>query len=408
MVRVSLAKNELIMSIFAKNILMRSFILMLIAIPFAVSCQQNMTGYTFVGTPQDSVYTLVSSLDSLANVAGGTDNDTAWRITSASNNAANRIQYAFAITPAFCNFRAVIKPRAASTIIAIGRNDGSQYGTLMRITPTGTVNVCEWTGGSTYTIHQTYTSGINQVVDSAYYIEVNKRSWDYDVHIRHAGQSYSFTGRNGFGDGGSWYGRPSFICINGTMDVMSWSFGRPQTDARVILFGDSFVGDGIFGDSTYRYAEHLADTLGIENVYISGKGGENSAQLLSARFGREMAWLRGKTVIIAEGTNNTDTTVHKNTLVAMRNYIKARGAVPVFVTVTPRTDADNTVFRTAINDWIRNRFHERYIDVNAAVTSDGNNWYSQMVKPDGVHPTFYGHQAIFYRLITDIGDLIKR
>lgn len=361
----------------------------------------------FVRAQSDSVYTLVS-FDSLVSVSGASKNDNVFTITGTSN-VASRIEYPRGVTPAYFNEKVTFTPVSATSgriSFGIGSNDAS-YGSVIIINDTGLVKIAKWDGGSTYSTPSfTFASGINITTGIEYTVEINKRKGYIDFILKHNGKTYKNTFWSYYPMAGSFMGKPSVICEKGVIDVSDWYYGRPTTNPQFAVFGDSFIGDG---DSLpyKKYVGLMEDSLGAKNLYISGHGGENTSGFISSRMNTELSWFQGqKTVLIALGTNDNNYSTYVTNMNIIINAVKAHGCTPILVTITPRSDFDNSSFIAQANTWVRSSGY-RYVDIYNAVTTDGV-WKDGYQSTDGVHPTDLGYSAMWQQIITDIGTELKK
>jgi len=383
---------------------------MKIKILFLLSILYSCTGNTqvkFKAVPVDSNYALISSMDSLSIVSGASKSGSTFTITGASNMA-SRVEYPRRISPAYFTETITVTPISfdgGRLSFGIGCND-IDHGSVIIVNDTGYVEIAKWSGISVHaTSYFTFKSGINITAGIPYTIEINKRKGFLDFKLTHNGQSYSNSIFTFYDRAGSFMGNPSIIAEKGVVNVTLWNYKRPSTNPQFAVIGDSFIGDG---DSlpAKKYVGLMEDSLGKENLYIGGKGGENTSSYIALRMNTELGWFQGqKTILIALGTNDLNFSTYVNNMNTIINAVKAKGCTPILVTITPRTSPDNSAFIAQANPWVKSSGY-KYVDIHKAVTTAGA-WKAGFTD-DGTHPTDIGYQAIWEAIRNEIGTELKK
>lgn len=203
--------------------------------------------------------------------------------------------------------------------------------------------------------------------------------------------------------GRSW-GYPSVFCLDGEIKVEDAFLKNTfQEKVSMAVFGDSLIeGWGIIDSLELRYAALIRDYLGSENVYISGRGGDNTTILLE-RYEVELKSIDSKYVILAIGTNDHNLQLFKSNIKALINKTRQSNQIPILVTITPREG----IPIEEMNSFIRTS-GELYIDMNKAV-NDGREgyWKPELVNEDEVHPNVLGNEKMFRRIFFDLPFLFS-
>ncbi len=172
--------------------------------------------------------------------------------------------------------------------------------------------------------------------------------------------------------------------------------------AKVLILGDSFVdGDTLIsqGGQQYKYAALLQEAIGQDVFVVSGKGGEalNANEIIQMRNTIEL--FSPKYVIIALGGNNSEYDSYKIALDGLIKIITKYQLEPILTTIPPVGNGARKEFMTEANNYIKSLGY-RYVDINAALTTDGVTYKDGYILSDGTHPTVAGHQAIYdaYRI----------
>jgi lysophospholipase L1-like esterase len=197
---------------------------------------------------------------------------------------------------------------------------------------------------------------------------------------------------------GCLWGRPFIGCASGSISVNSFRLTTPfDLSPRVSVWGDSFVEANSLANVEDRYVSLIRDSIGFQNMAISGRGGESSTTI-NTRFSKESKWFKdSKYGIIAIGVNDVNFSTWKTNILRQIDTLKSHNIIPIITTLTPR--ADRLPFISLVNNWIRNSYNGAYIDLNRAVTtSSETHWLSGLALIDSIHPSAAGHLAIYERI----------
>lgn len=245
--------------------------------------------------------------------------------------------------------------------------------------------------------------------NTKYCISLKKNVNALDVELFYeTGEVITYTVPN-TSAGFSW-GFPSVWAIAGDTRLHRFDFAMPyKRNPKVLVYGDSFIeGNSIVNDKDKRYGALLSSAVGEDEVILLGKGGESTISIQD-RFYPQTDWFNyAKYCIIALGTNDNNFSTYQTNIIKMINYLIAYNIIPILVTVTSRTDWDNSVFQAQVNAWVRASGY-RYIDMSYAVSEPGTNervWKTGLQLGDNIHPSIAGHAAMFNRIKFDIPELI--
>jgi lysophospholipase L1-like esterase len=205
---------------------------------------------------------------------------------------------------------------------------------------------------------------------------------------------------------GCQWGIPFIACATGTISISDYELSTPfNLSPRLAVFGDSFIEGNSLDNEEQRYISFVKDSIGYENIAISGKGGENSSSI-NNRLTAETKWFGGCTyALLAVGVNDVNFDTWKTNMLKHIQQLKAKGITPVITTLTPREDRKD--FIIAANKWIRTSYNGAYIDINRVVATDDITWIPGTCMPDKVHPTPASHIKIFYRLAEEAPYLFR-
>lgn len=199
------------------------------------------------------------------------------------------------------------------------------------------------------------------------------------------------------------WGSPFIACHSGKIEingfVLKTSFKR---NPLIAVWGDSFIEGSSLASEEERYISFLKSSLGYRKIVILGRGGESSTSL-DKRYPKELEWFkRTKYALIAIGTNDSDFDVWKSNMTKYISMAEKLHVKPIIVTITPRYDiAGRVPFMQMVNRWIREEYNGLYVDMNKAVTLDGERWIEGLLLADKVHPSAAGHLAMFERIKMD-------
>lgn len=205
---------------------------------------------------------------------------------------------------------------------------------------------------------------------------------------------------------GCQWGTPFIACSSGTISVASYQLTTPfNLSPRLFVYGDSFIEGNSLEQVNERYITYVKDSIGAENIAISGKGGESSTSIYP-RFFSEKKWFEhSRYCLLAIGVNDMYFDTWKGNMVKYVNELKKSGIIPIIITLSPR--ADRKSFIAEANQWIRNAYNGAYIDLSKVVSENDTDWIPGTSFPDQVHPTPESHKKIFYRLADDAPYLFR-
>lgn len=207
------------------------------------------------------------------------------------------------------------------------------------------------------------------------------------------------------------WGIPFFGVISGDVTIdNAMLFSRYDPNTLLSIFGDSFIEGASIVDygTTKKWSSLLASDIGDKFVHISGKGGELADSSFVARFKVESQLFKSSCVILALGTNNSDPNSYIVYMQQLVEECRNNNQIPILQTIPPRKGADYMTVTKPINDWVKSS-GELYIDFHSALTTrrDGSRWKIGFVLKDGIHPSIYGHKAMFEQARRDLSFLIS-
>lgn len=157
-------------------------------------------------------------------------------------------------------------------------------------------------------------------------------------------------------------------------------------DVFAMFVGDSNTDGWVLNEAWEpSYAERIDDIRNNGDIIVLARAGIASAAMLTELNLALAAINSVKYVLIVIGTNDTNQTSLNSNLTSMANAVVAKGGVPVFVTIPPKTGGlyvqTNANIRTGVYG------AHPYVDACSAVTTsnDGVNWNSAYVQGDGIH-----------------------
>lgn len=205
---------------------------------------------------------------------------------------------------------------------------------------------------------------------------------------------------------GCLWGNPLIACSSGNISVSGYTLSTPlNLSPRLFVTGDSFIEGGSLEDVKQRYISLVKDSIGAENISISGKGGESSSTV-QPRFFSEKAWFNKAVYhFIAIGVNDLYFDTWKANMTTYINDLKKSGIVPIITTLTPRSDRKD--FIAAANKWIRETYDGAYIDLSKVVSQNDVDWIAGSSLSDNIHPTVESHKKMFFRLADDAPYLFR-
>lgn len=201
----------------------------------------------------------------------------------------------------------------------------------------------------------------------------------------------------------------TLTCPNGTFSLdTKWTGYSGQilvrNDTGLTLNNAHFVYSALdlnasvwcFGDSYLEYRPKNIMKMGYKDIMFDGFGGRQSEsgitglrQLLSYKIPKVVLWCLGMNDGDSDSAINSSWQTCANQLVDLSNKYNFE----IVFTTIPCTPIINNSFKNA---WIKNSGF-RYIDIAAAVggTNVGSTWFSGLLSPDNIHPTYnYGEQVI--------------
>lgn len=224
------------------------------------------------------------------------------------------------------------------------------------------------------------------------------------IRVSSNGQEFNYTTATRFiMDSGA----PRIESVGSTLTECTFSWVSKNLNAPIWLFGDSY-----FSWYDNRWTYYLARDGYTKDCMLNGYAGEASADAYTA-LKNLLAVTTPKIVVWCMGMNDGDSTTAVSTNWLMYyeklvNLSKKYGFEIVLYTV-PTTPVINNQYKDAI---IRSSGY-RYIEADKAVRIDGNgNWIPGALNegtaenPDNVHPTPMGAKIIYYRVLSDLPEIM--
>lgn len=208
---------------------------------------------------------------------------------------------------------------------------------------------------------------------------------------------------------------------NGNRDAVKATVtGGTLTDCALTFRCNDYSKDvWAFGDSYFDMWPLKVNALGAKNWLVDGYSGRSSN---AAYASLEKCLMHGKPkyVLWCMGMNDPDSqtainSAWKNCAERLIALCESKNIIPIFCTVPTCTggqvaDTDISKFRNHAfkNAYIRDSGY-RYVDIAKAVGSNDSDgtWYTGMLSGDGVHPAGNGQQAIAYRIIADVPEVME-
>ena len=218
------------------------------------------------------------------------------------------------------------------------------------------------------------------------------------IRVSSNGQEFNYTTAIRFlMDAGS----PKIQSIGSVLTECTFSWVSKNVNAPIWLFGDSY-----FSWYDNRWTYYLARDGYTKNCLLNGYAGEASKgaydaliNLLAITTPKMVVWCMGMNDGDSESAVNANWERYYNRLI---NLSKKYGFEIVLYTV-PTTPVINNEFKNVI---VRGSGY-RYIEADLAVRIDDNgNWIPGALNPDNVHPTTMGAKIIYYRVISDLPEIM--
>ena len=163
--------------------------------------------------------------------------------------------------------------------------------------------------------------------------------------------------------------------------------------------GDSIC-EGDRCEIGYRYADRIENSLGKDNVAISGMSGTKITGVLN-RLKSELPFIKPKYCMVTIGTNGGNTRENIQELI---DYIESIGVTPILNHVSQTSGSQANSINEMIDefsDYVGCKF-----DRATSLNNDINQYYNSSLYGDGVHPNNQGHEKMFDRFKTDVPYLI--
>ena len=165
------------------------------------------------------------------------------------------------------------------------------------------------------------------------------------------------------------------------------------------ITGDSIC-EGDRCEIGYRYSDRVENSLGKDNVAISGMSGTKITGVLN-RLKSELPYIKPKYCMITIGTNGGNTMQNIQELI---DYIESIGVTPILnhVSQTSGNQAnDINAMLDRFSDYVGCKF-----DIATSLNNDIQQYYNSSLYGDGVHPNKHGHEKMFDRFKIDLPYLI--
>ena len=279
--------------------------------------------------------------------------------------------------------------------ISIGHGQGVYGSSWLRITASQIIASYYFTE----VVSEYINHGLSISNDIAVEIVVNNDN-TAKVTLWSNGSHFTATASRWFGEGNSDY----FVSTpTATLTNCSFTWTSGDFVKKIWLFGDSYT--SISDPARWCYYLHNNDD--IDNILISGYGGENSNSGIVALNSAINNYGCPDTIIWAYGMNDgTDTSSApaagwENGILELMKICTSKGITPILCTI-PTVPSINHEQK---NSWIKSSGY-RYIDFAKAVgASSSGAWYSGMLYSDNVHPTELGAKALYMQALIDCPEI---
>jgi lysophospholipase L1-like esterase len=198
---------------------------------------------------------------------------------------------------------------------------------------------------------------------------------------------------DGSPDAGAQHGKPGFMHMSGTVEVIKIDVITQCKQAPYItIIGDSISEGSDNGASWASCWPYLVDAERAKgDLLLSAKGGNTTTDALDC-CAADLDPFSPTYVILAVGTNDVDQAAFRTNYAALIARALARAAIPILVTQVPRPARQAQV--TAQNLDITSGYFGSYRIINMATAlggPDGTVFNSAYYVGDGVHPNATGH-----------------
>ena len=165
------------------------------------------------------------------------------------------------------------------------------------------------------------------------------------------------------------------------------------------ITGDSIC-EGDRCEIGYRYSDRVENSLGKDNVAISGMSGTKITGVLN-RLKSELPYIKPKYCMVTIGTNGGNTRENIQELI---DYIESIGVTPILNHVSQTSGSQANSINEMIDefgDYVGCKF-----DRATSLNNDIQQYYNSSLYGDGVHPNKHGHEKMFDRFKIDLPYLI--
>jgi len=176
-------------------------------------------------------------------------------------------------------------------------------------------------------------------------------------------------------------------------------------NTRIAFLGTSITEGALATDEDDRsWADIIDDARNSGDVVNLSTQGVTAAQIAAMLPGVLSPFTNLQYVVIDLGANDGTQSAWRTAMATIIAAVVAAGAQPVLCTVMPRSGYPTGAMTTDIRGFFFGSYP--YIDLSAAVSTDGVNWISGYQLADGIHPTTAGSAAMAARALNDAPYLL--
>lgn len=200
-----------------------------------------------------------------------------------------------------------------------------------------------------------------------------------------------------------------FVMTSGSPTINNFVTMSTQSSNPLIMFiGDSFIeGNQInVPNKDKRYCALVRDNISGD-TFIYGLAGRNSTAIADAYYNQIKPICKPKYAFLEIGTNDRDYDTWLSNMQTLIADLVLDDIIPVLCTLTPivgNPSGYNDSVMPNVNAWIKSSGY-KYVDFNAALTSDGATQISDYFLDDGCHPNIDGNAVMYDKIREDVPEL---